>query len=211
METHAVRKDFRSYKRVPVAWSARFCINGQHECDGALRDVSGSGMALNSEAFVRLGDHVVIYADNERFEGHVVRQFEDGFAIALQIRKPKRQRLLAKLMWEVNRDTLADLGEQRSLPRKSGAKVLSSCYLADGTEIYCRIIDMSLVSANVEAHVRPPVGSKVRIGRASGEVIRLTNHGFALIFDQDSLDALGDPADDIEDEASSTDARPAVH
>lgn len=182
MQTTLSKRDSRQYKRVPVDWVARFCVNGTAEHQTTLRDVSGGGMALNSSVCVRVGDHVIVYADSERFEGYVVRQLQDGFAIELSLHKPKRQRLLAKLMWHMNADIISDDDDLRGMPRLRSQNLLSPCHLADGTEVYCRVLDMTIVSANIEAQVQPPVGSYVRIGQVDGEVVRHTMHGFVVLF-----------------------------
>lgn len=182
MQTTLSKRDSRQYKRVPVDWAARFCINGAQEFQATLRDVSGGGMAFNSSVRVQIGDHVIVYTDSERFEGYVVRQLRDGFAIELSLHKPKRQRLLAKLMWQMNADFISDDDDLREMPRLRSQNLLSPCYLADGTEIYCRVLDMTIVSANIEAQVQPPIGSYVRIGQVDGEVVRHTTHGFVVLF-----------------------------
>jgi len=57
--------------------------------------------------------------------------------------------------------------------------------LSDGVEILCRVLDMSLISANIEASHKPDIGTKIRVGRADGTVVRLTPDGFAVVFDKD--------------------------
>ena len=64
------------------------------------------------------------------------------------------------------------------MPRNPTARIL----LADGQEMLCRIIDMSLSGAAISSQVRPAIGTKVTIGRVQAQVVRHLEDGFALEF-----------------------------
>jgi hypothetical protein len=56
--------------------------------------------------------------------------------------------------------------------------------LADGTKEQCAIVDLSVLGVAVASLNRPPTGSTVRVGKASGRVVRYLDDGFAVEFSQ---------------------------
>ena len=54
--------------------------------------------------------------------------------------------------------------------------------MESGDEERCRIIDLSLSGVAVVSDHRPPIGSKVNVGKAPGRVVRYIDGGFAVEF-----------------------------
>ena len=94
--------DNRRYERVPLALVGHFRLS-----DGLLqpcitRDMSGSGIAVSAQdENIRAGDRVTLQLEEiGEVEGQIVRSFDGGFAIALNI-GPDRQMELADRMQDL--------------------------------------------------------------------------------------------------------------
>jgi hypothetical protein len=129
-----------------------------------------------------VGEKVIAYLDLiGRIEGTILTQIDGGFCMTIAASPRKRDKMAAQLTWLANRQILnlpEDRRHDRIVPRNPSARIL----LADGQEMQCRIIDMSLSGAAISSQTRPEVGSKVTIGRVQAQVIRHLEDGFALEF-----------------------------
>lgn len=177
----------RRHPRIPVAVKGRFLApdGSEHEC--VIRDMSLSGIALIADVDVPAGAHLIVYLDDfGRFEGPVVRAFDGGFAIETALSGPRRERVAERLNAYATGDTTSDADSRRTFPRYApqdgGFEEGSVVTLADGRTAPCRIVDMSLGGANVATELRPPLGTRVSIGRMKGRIVRHTPEGFAIEF-----------------------------
>jgi len=90
-------KEKRRHERHPLARDVRIEINGE-TIIGETRDISLSGVAidgintLGNDQFVQM--HIENIGD---MSGHVVRRFDDGFAVEFDPIEEERLRLEAKL------------------------------------------------------------------------------------------------------------------
>lgn len=129
-----------------------------------------------------VGDRVIAYLDHVgRVEGKITRIIDNGFAMTVNATPRKRDKMAAQLTWLANRQILnlpEDRRHDRIVPRNPTARIL----LADGQEMLCRVIDMSLSGAAISSQTRPEIGAKVTIGRVQAQVIRHLEDGFALEF-----------------------------
>ena len=71
-----------------------------------------------------------------------------------------------------------DRRHDRLLPRNP----IALLRLEDGSQMTCRIIDMSLSGAAIASEYRPPLRSLVSLGRVQARVVRHLEDGFALEF-----------------------------
>ncbi|MGB5948472.1 MAG: PilZ domain-containing protein [Parvibaculum sp.] len=177
----------RRYPRVPVSVKGRFLApdGAEHAC--SIRDMSLAGIALISEVEVPLGSHLIIYLDDfGRFEGPVVRHFDDGFAIETALTGPRRDRVAERLALYAKGGEKAAAERRRIFPRyapqDAGIEEGSVLTLSDGRTAPCRIVDMSLGGANVATELRAPIGMSVSIGRMNGRIVRHTVEGIAIEF-----------------------------
>ena len=176
----------RRYQRVAFEAKGRFLApdGSEHPC--SIRDMSLGGIAITSAYPVEVGAQVIVYLDEfGRFEGPVVRSFDDGFAIETAISGPRRERLRQRLE-AIARGEKIEVSARRAFaryaPGEAGLEESSVLTLADGQSMPCRIIDMSLGGAQVADENRPPVGTEVSIGRMSGRVVRHTEEGVGIQF-----------------------------
>lgn len=183
----------RTFQRVRVKIFGRYMLPDRTEHPCQVIDMSPGNVSFRCEARGQLGDRVVAYLDHiGRVEGVMSRIFDDGFAMTLVASERKREKLAAQLTWLANKHEL-DLPEDRRHERIAPTNPMSVMQLADGRQYDCRIIDLSLSGAAVEAPVRPALGVQVLLGTMRGQVVRHFDDGiaieFAVVQDESSLQA----------------------
>ena len=174
--------DHRRYPRVEISVPGRFMTPDgvEHAC--TIRNFSFGGIGFTSGDEVAVGDHIIAYIDNlGRFEGSVARLFENGFAIQMEIKGPRLERVAQKVDLQAAR-------EERSKNRAPGNAAQigmgSLLTLEDGRSGPCKITDISLGSVKLITHMRPSVGALVTIGTMKGRVQTHTAEGILIAFDQ---------------------------
>jgi hypothetical protein len=174
----------RRHQRVRVDLLGRLMLENRQEYTCQIVDMSPGGMALIAQTPGRMGERVIAYVDHlGRLEGKITRHFEGGFAMSIGATPRKRDKLAAQLTWLANRQILnlpEDRRHGRIVPRSPMARLI----LPNGTNVACRVIDMSLSGAAVaiSAEQLPAVGALVTIGKTPGRVVRHIEDGFALEF-----------------------------
>ncbi len=173
-------RDRRLHKRVSVRLPGRFLNEMSEEHAFTSVDVSCGGARLRSTERVPVEARIVCYFEElGRVACKVTRQCEDGFAVIFLTTPHKRDKLADRLTWLVNREALA-LREERAAPRyeATGPALIS---LQDGRKIQCRVLDISLSGAGLEATTRAPmVGEIVTAGTLKGEVVRSQGRQFGI-------------------------------
>lgn len=174
-------KDRRLHKRVQVRLPGKFLNEMSEEHAFTSVDVSCGGARLRSAERVPPGARIVCYFEElGRVACKVVRQCEDGFAVTFLTTPHKRDKLADRLTWLLNREALA-LREERAAPRyeTSGPAVVK---LSDGTALHCKVKDISLTGAGLEATASraPAVGEVVTAGTLRGEVVRAEGREFGI-------------------------------
>ena len=130
------------------------------------------------------GERVIAYVDHlGRLEGKIARMLDNGFAMTIAATLRKRDKLAAQLTWLANRHILnlpEDRRHGRFIPRKAMARMI----LPNGTNVTCRVIDLSASGAaiSISPELRPAVGTVVTIGKTQGRVVRHIEDGFAIEF-----------------------------
>jgi PilZ domain len=126
---------------------------------------------------------VITYVDHlGRLEGKIARVLENGFAMTISATLRKRDKLAAQLTWLANRQIL-NLPEDRRHDRFTPRKTVARLVLPNGTNVGCRVIDLSQSGAaiGVTPDLRPAVGV-VTVGKTQGRVVRHIEDGFAIEF-----------------------------
>ena len=127
---------------------------------------------------------MIAYVDHlGRLEGKIARLLDNGFAMTISATSRKRDKLAAQLTWLANRQILnlpEDRRHGRFIPRKTMARLI----LPNGTNVACRVIDLSASGAAIaiSPELRPAVGAVVTIGKTPGRVVRHIEDGFAIEF-----------------------------
>ncbi len=175
--------DQRVHRRVVIALALRFMTAGGTEHAGHVIDMSPGGIAIACEPEMcpGTGTKIIIYIEDiGRVEGSVVRHMESGFAVRLDTTQAKRDRLAERLTWHANRN-YAHLEDLRRHDR-SDTEHRTRLFMADGRELDCRVLDLSLGGVSIAATVPPPLGSLIVIGRMQGRVVRHHEKGAAIEF-----------------------------
>lgn len=132
----------------------------------------------------KCAERVVAYVDHlGRLEGKIARTFENGFAMSISATLRKRDKLAAQLTWLANRQIL-NLPEDRRHGRFAPRNPMARLVLPNGTNVACRVIDLSQSDAaiGVSSALRPPIGVVVTVGKTQGRVVRHIEDGFAIEF-----------------------------
>lgn len=174
------RRDRRSYKRVELRLTGRYLLGESDDRELLTSNVSCDGALILSQSPPDSGEQIVCYFDDlGRVVADVVRMAPGGFAVRFQTSTLKRDKLADRLTWLLNKDTLG-LAEDRAAARFS-ATGQAVVILSDGTQLQCRLTDISLTGAAFEAlGTTPFVGDRVRTGNLPAEVVRVAGKKFAV-------------------------------
>ena len=163
----------RRHQRVKVNLLGRYMLADRREFPCQVIDMSPGGMALIAQIAGQPGERVIAYVDHlGRLEGKVARVLENGFAMTIAATLRKRDKLAAQLPEDRRHDRFA--------PRNAMARLV----LPNGTNVACRVIDLSQSGAaiGISSDLRPPVGVVVTVGKTQGRVVRHIEDGFAIEF-----------------------------
>lgn len=172
----------RRFQRVKISVLGRFMLSNRNEYPCQIVDMSPGGAALMTPVSGSIGERVVAYIDHiGRIEGEITRMLEGGFAMSVNATARKRDKLAAQLTWLANRSVL-NLPEDRRHERITPRQPFSDVTLPDGRELRCKIIDVSLSGAAIATEVKPPLGSRITLGRMRARVVRHFDDGIAVEF-----------------------------
>lgn len=175
------KPDRRRHYRVSLKLHGRFLHEGTDHTF-LTQNVSCGGVCVQSAAIPEMGSRIVCYFDDlGRVSGEVTRATDDGFAVAFQSPQHKKDKLADRLVWLLNHKKY-DLEDERASPRRAtGGPALIT--RSNGTQLQCRVIDISLAGAAFEFDGPVPVvGENVRVGSLLGEVVRAVSGEFAIRF-----------------------------
>lgn len=174
--------DFREYPRVPLTMHGNFMIEGGCTDDCVLMDVSPGGGLFMSSTIPACGSIVSIQIDGlGALRGHVVRTGDMEFAVQFTACRNERERLAVAIAWQFNRGRLQLADRQPNQPPSEHQHDL--VHLEDGGVLDACIVDVSLSGVAYICTTRPEVGTRVRVGTLSGQIVRVLETGFAVAFD----------------------------
>ncbi len=174
----------RRHQRVKVNLLGRYMLADRREFPCQVINMSPGGMALIAPVAGEPGERVIAYVDHlGRLEGKIARLIDNGFAMTISATLRKRDKLAAQLTWLANRQIL-NLPEDRRHGRFTPRNPMAQLILPNGSNVACRIIDISQSGAAVAIapDLRPAVGAAVTIGKITGRVVRHIDDGFAIEF-----------------------------
>ncbi len=181
----------RREPRIMVSVAARYALANRRDSQGNRREfscrivnISMSAMTLLVPVNGAVGGRVIVHCDEfGKMEGAIVRVLDRGFVMSINASDEERTKLAAKIDWyEKNKNhDLSDNREHRRIMPKDPRSIL---VLADGTQLQCFIIDMSVSGAAVSADIRPAIGTPLAVGKIVGRVVRHRPDGFAVRFIQ---------------------------
>jgi hypothetical protein len=174
----------RRHQRVQVTLLGRFMLEDQQEYPCQTINMSPGGVALIAPVLPRKGERVVAYIDQVgRVEGNVMRLFEHGFAMTVSATARRREKLAEALTWLANRGKLG-LPEDRRHSRVTPRDPRSIITMPTGSTFPCIVMDVSLSGAAVRSEIRPPIGTRITLGRTPARVVRHIENGFAVEFNR---------------------------
>src|ERR1700737_3919514 len=172
----------RRFQRVKVHLLGRYMLPDRREFPCQIINMSPGGLAMLAPGIGNVGDRVIAYLDHiGRVEGKITRIIDNGFAMSVGATPRKRDKRAWQLTWPPNRDTL-NLPEGRRHDRIVPRNPIALLTLADGSQMTCRIIDLSASGSPTPAENPPPLKSLVMLGKVQARVVRNLEEGFALEF-----------------------------
>ena len=178
----ALSEDRRRFQRVNVNLLGRYMLADRREFPCQVINMSPGGMAAMAPVDGQPGERIIAYVDHlGRLEGHIARQFQNGFAMTIAATARKRDKLAAQLTWLANRHLL-DSPEDRRHGRVAPKNTAGRLIMPNGVNLACRIIDVSQSGAGIGTDERPPIGALVTLGKVQGRVVRHLENGFAIEF-----------------------------
>ena len=192
-KVRALAQDRRRFQRVRVNLLGRYMLADRREFPCQVVNMSPGGMAVIAPVIGATGERIIAYVDHlGRLEGHIARNFQNGFAMTISATPRKRDKLAAQLTWLANRNILG-LPEDRRHGRTAPRNPITRLILPNGLNVSVRIIDVSQSGAGIATDQRPPIGSLVTLGKVQGRVVRHLEDGFAVEFTRlQHLDFLDD-------------------
>jgi hypothetical protein len=178
-------RERRRYKRFEITLLGRYLrILTKEEFTCRLMDISVGGASLLCDTPPQIGEMVVVQFDEiGSLEGTVARAVPGGFAVEFSATHRRRQKLAAQITWLLNRHELAAADQRRpghdriALPPKPARVEIDA-----DTVLERNLIDISISGASVEMDERPPIGSKIVLGRFPSTVVRHHARGIGVEF-----------------------------
>lgn len=173
----------RRHQRVDVSLLGRYMLEDRREFPCQTVNMSPGGVAIVAPVRGKIGERIIAYFEQiGRIEGKVARHTENGFAIEFSLPFAKREKIANQLTWLVNRDALGmpeDRRHERIVPNMKTAIL----QIEGDREHVVRLIDVSISGAAVATNINLLPGTKVRLGRTPGRIVRQFEGGFAISFD----------------------------
>jgi PilZ domain len=180
--THAKPMERRRHQRVDVQVMGRYMLESRREYPCQTVNISPGGLAILAPVMGNIGERVVIYLDQlGRVEGTVVRQFQNGFAIAFSATVRKRDKLASQLTWLANRQLLG-LPEDRRHDRVQPRIPRTVITLDNGQQVVARLIDISTSGAGISTELKLVMDQRIVVGKLPAKVVRVFEGGVAVEF-----------------------------
>lgn len=169
----------RRHRRTPLKLNVRFLLDDGSENSGVVSDISIGGMAITGDARPAEGSNIIAYVqDLGRLEGVVSRVNDGGFAVRLTLSAMRRDKLEERL------GTGSKRGRDGRRHDRESTSGVTRIQRADGRDLPCRVIDLSLGGVSVETAEWPPLGEQVIVGKMRGRVVRHHEMGIAIEFSE---------------------------
>lgn len=168
--------------RVNLGGCLRLPDGSEHSC--RIVEASTGEMALLALVEPSYGDKIFLHSPElGRFEGHVERHSDDGFAIGLDLAVTRRRKLAAQLVWFANRDACG-LPDARRHKRIVPKMPWTTICMQGGKENAAWINDVSRSGISIETSAHASIGDRVSLGVKTAVVGRIFDGGFVAEFDQ---------------------------
>ncbi|MCI5046090.1 MAG: PilZ domain-containing protein [Aquisalinus sp.] len=184
-----VSDDQRKHRRVHLPLPVKILLPDGTEHNGHTINVSAGGILIKTSAQVETGTKIHVTSKQlGKMEGTVVSVEDTVIAIELEANRTRLRRLADTLLWLCN-----DAGEffnRRKADRVSKEKC-TTANLADGREVRCEVIDISVTGASIEITPLPDIDSIITIGKIQGRVVRHHPDGVGIEFTPQTKNGIG--------------------
>ena len=183
----------RDHPRIRTNLTGRYMLSDRREFDCIVTDVALGGIGLTGPENGAIGETVIVYIDQlGRVQGDIVRFVEGGFALKLTVTTRATEKLAARLdNFQAESKLESRPDERRREPQVETDDTVARYTLPLGKGGECEILDLSSFGADVKIRRPPPIGTPVQLGQSRGTVVRHTEHGVAIEFD-DTSDRVSD-------------------
>jgi len=174
------RRDADRYL-LPEAIPVRFFV-GDVEVEGALIDVSVSGMRIAAPFTPEVGSKIRLYIDQlGRLDGAVARRTENGFSIKADINESETRRLHAWLQ-QVRK---SGAGDRRIFGRRSSDHPVMRLkdvvgVRSDGTQFPCKLVNLSTRGVEIRTEIELAVGERLILNGTTASVKGKTENGYKI-------------------------------
>ncbi len=173
-------KDKRKYERIKLFLPGQlFNPLNEQSAECKVLNLSAGGAAVQCDAKFPAGLTLVLYIENfGRFEGKTIVHESGRLALEFAIGEGKRSRL-KEMIRTFAADGVAGVTQMRRHARMPSL-ITGSITRANGENISCDVLDISLDGVCLRTSVRPLVGEIVNLGRTRGRVVRHHPDGIAV-------------------------------
>lgn len=179
-DLRAQDQDRRKHLRAALPLKARFLDENRQERPCLIVNISAGGALLRAKSAPAAGEKIVLYVDQVgRFEADVIRSDNQTFAVSYEKRRAGNAKTADNLTEIMNRGPRAT--DRRKNPRIE-QDATTTVRLEDGNLRECAILDISLTGASLEISPRPPLGTRVVLGRTTAKVVRRHDKGVGVVF-----------------------------
>jgi hypothetical protein len=177
--------DQRGSERVAVTLAGKlFVLAEQATLDCTVVDLSVGGAGLYCPEPPPLDAFVVLYVTGfGRFEGVTTRFVKGELGLKFICKDTKRKRLEEDLAGFV-REGMVGVTRLRRYPRAAAGGQIGQFTCANGENVPCKLLDVSLQGALLETAARPAIGEVIHLGQTRGWVIRHHMEGVGVQFQQ---------------------------
>jgi hypothetical protein len=174
----------RRYERVELCLRGWYMLRNRHEYPCWTINLSPGGVALLALEKGTLGERVVTNFDELGWlEGTITRNFDNCFALDLQLTSSKRDKLGRTLAW-LHARHMRGAPDRREHERFRPYRRRVILTIEGGGKSQAELMDASVLGAALQTDAAPLLGSPVTIGRTSARVVRRFERGIAVKFDE---------------------------
>jgi hypothetical protein len=177
--------DQRSSERVQVRLAGKLFVPAE-ECtlDCIILNLSLGGAGVHCSEPPPLDAFVVLYVDGfGRFDGVTTRYVNGELGLKFVCKDAKRKRLEQDLEAYI-KDGMTGVTRVRRHRRTASGHQINSFTCADGSEIACKLMDISFQGAMLKTAARPAIGEVIYVGQTRAWVVRHHEQGIGVQFQQ---------------------------
>lgn len=184
------------FKSVRTDVPATLLMRGEEETAGRVVRMAPTGLLVEGVRVAAERTPVVIYLQSgERFEGTAKQVGRETVSVAVKPTATRRVKLAECMLRQMDGSPLPTRVDRALRYRVDASQV--ACVLDDGTEVPCRVMDVSLTGLGIAMDHVLTLGDRVRVGKVHAQVIRQTDLGYGLQVIADDTGAAAQSDDQV--------------